>query len=731
MLRLLMYLFIIIQESTAQGAEGTKQKGVKGGVKPKKSGNKLACVGNICAGGGQACVGNICAGGGKACVGTMCAGGGDTFGTDRITRICSRTCIKKKHEQCSAIARRECQQKCQTKREMPKVSIKWTASLCGLSVTRNVLVPTIILTDWMTLIQTLPFINKMKICSIERKARETPGEIILLIQKYFDTWCNSHANCIDSVERTTLQTIITKITEFITRQIRAKPQVPSRPLVTVNTKIYSWLNEMRRIANLSKIKLVLQQAINIISGAGSYMDVLPIIIEIQRVLEIQRLKKNLKEKLQILLLDMKYTILKDKVEFLLTTYDQQIKEDIKVKLSELILVEEVISGHSRLPYKRMLAQYDQIVRYVTTLIQNSILTGQVYSEMRRFLGQIRVDGFVTMMDSFDSIVRSIPSITINKLIEELKLKYLSKFRVPRVNLCTQRLCDRSILNAACMYGGRCNVFMRQGFCNVKVMQCRRETQVKRFSQEKIISILKKNSYVQTITYSMQACKELADIATKSFPFGGFDVRVNWNPRTKMCSLTMIGVQQAEARRNQQCSCGSQFDQLTYMSFQQVVTQAAEKEVVFKTPDRNTCMQYCNNQMQGQSSCQGKYDCRFQATCWVDQCVCKIRHTCTSTVSQTNPGVRPVGVKKRFLNGEAAIATDDDNEDNEDTDSESDDEVEETTIKIPQMDPVISEGTKKLKNIPKEEKTGSDYSAISNSMENGNKVHGFPKEMQYH
>merc|ERR1712142_418989 len=640
------------------------------------------------------CLGSICAGGGKACVGSICAGGG----AEKVTRICSRTCINERKNQCAVIARRDCELKCRKSRVVPRAPVQWTADLCGLVIKQGSPIPTITITNWMSLIQSFSFINKAMLCKAERAARNTPGKLIRIVQTFFHNWCDRNPNCEDTVEKKTLKTIIFKINQFIMTQ---KKVTPTTPFISITAKINTWMNEIRRIAQLSNMKHIFQKAIAIVSGAGSSLDILPILTEIQRIFEIQKLEIRIKEKLQILLLDMKYNIMREKISYLLTTYDRVISNEVKVKLSQLIMLEDALTEFSKLKYKEMLDQYQLITKYVTTLIQKRYLKGQVFSELKMLCGKLRVDGFGNTVFNVHNIIKSIPGITMVRIIQELTSRSVVSFRVHRVEPCHESLCDRSILDGVCMYGGQCHVAWEQGTCTIRVTRCRREATVKQISTEKVVSLLQAKHFAQTITYSMVACKEICNIASKAFPFGGIQCKISWSPSTKMCTLQIIGRNQATQR---------QFHQLEYLSFQQVAQRAVNQEVLLKCPDENKCRDYCDNQIIGASNCQGDYQCFHRSECWGGQCTCKIKHTCTTRTRQSNFGMNRIG------GGSGEI--------------KSEDDVEEVSVTIPKVEPVISQGSKRKKKKPKEKTTGN-IEIDQENIEKANEINGFPQNLEYH
>jgi hypothetical protein len=86
--------------------------------------------------------------------------------------------------------------------------------------------------------------------------------------------------------------------------------------------------------------------ITIINSAGSGMDCFPIIEEIKLICGQDDIQGILRTDLEMLLLDIKQAVLKQKISYILTSYDQIIKDEIKLRLSQMIIAEIRISYYN-------------------------------------------------------------------------------------------------------------------------------------------------------------------------------------------------------------------------------------------------------------------------------------------------------------------------------------------------------------------------------------------------
>ena len=83
----------------------------------------------------------------------------------------------------------------------------------------------------------------------------------------------------------------------------------------------------------------------------------------------------------------------------------------------------------------MVAQYEEIVKYVTHLVNENMISGQVYSELRMICIRLGIEGFI---DSSSGLTQF---VTVNKIIEDLSSKSECTFKVNRVDDCNASFCD--------------------------------------------------------------------------------------------------------------------------------------------------------------------------------------------------------------------------------------------------------------------------------------------------
>ena len=81
------------------------------------------------------------------------------------------------------------------------------------------------------------------------------------------------------------------------------------------------------------------------------------------------------------------------------------------------------------------AQYEQIIEYVTTLINGNSLTGQINSELRMICTKLGVEGFIVGGGFIEKY------ISFNELIEKLSSSSKATFDVTRIEDCNDNFCD--------------------------------------------------------------------------------------------------------------------------------------------------------------------------------------------------------------------------------------------------------------------------------------------------
>merc|ERR1739846_76987 len=172
--------------------------------------------------------------------------------------------------------------------------------------------------------------------------------------------------------------------------------------------------------------------------------------------------------------------------------------------------------------------------------------------------------------------------------------------------------------------------------------------VRSLSIQEIIAQLKGNKMCQTITYTQSRCRELVNIAARGFPAGGFEINWKWSHTTKICKLNIPRM----GKFYPECGKGCEFDQLKFLKAEEVAIKAVlAGGAVFKVPD-------C-------------FSCKYKSECWGRECTCVVKHTCHNQIN----------FRSSQKSGEG----------------ENDSDIEEETIDIPKVEPVVTEGEKVLKN----------------------------------
>jgi len=542
--------------------------------------------------------------------GTDYGGDEDEFGNNRIARICSRTCNTGTAEECVAQAEDQCSQQCQA----GTGQIVWDYNTCGLDTGGVTEVPTITYTQWMNQIQQLQF-GKKELCQCEKYARTKPEELIAFLNTIF----------IQKSRRTEgLKQIFARIVSNVDRYISKSDHIVSDAVRSIQAKIISWKLEIKRISQKRQLQEKTRHLITIISSAGSAMDCFPIIEEIKLICGQDDIQDNVRTDLEILLLDIKQEVLKQKISYLLTSYDQMIEDEIKLRLSEMIIAEIQINQRNQIE-----EQYEKMIEYVTTLINGNSLTGQINSELRMICTKLGVEGFMVGGGFIEKY------ISFNELIEKLSSSSRATFDVSSIEDCNDNFCDYRILDSVCTYGSRCSVSAvqrgRAVVCTVMVRQCLKSSPVPQLKTQDVINLLQSKQYAETVCFSSSACYDLCSLETSTFGFGGIGCKINWDRNTKKCSLQIRGMRQVDNWLDKECGKGCRFDQLEYLGLEQVGRAAIQGDGVrFKTPDEISCKQYCDQGVGSSSACKGSFTCSHHCKCWPGSCVCTVKHTCHSS-----------------------------------------------------------------------------------------------------
>jgi len=602
---------------------------------------------------------------------------------DRLNQLCSKTCRLKQRQTCTVTAADKCKTHCKVQPEFKRVL--WHANLCGLRISKTV-VPIITLTEWMHAIESLEFVTKVILCQSERYARTNPQKLIDYITTQLYTWCSRVRDCDNRPERFIVKTLVSRISSYLAMSIHEEGVNHFKN--DFISKLHTWKLEAKRLSKLHHFKI--DPLTKIFRGTSSAVDVFPLLREFSRVTYMPKLPRPAKIDMEKVLVDMQLTTLRERIAYILNTYDKQIDFNVKVKLAQLLVMEEDIYGHKIVPYREMKTKYEQIIKYLKNLIMQNILKGQAYSEMKTYLTNLGIGMNQPRVHKEEFMFNNGPvgvtqsqgiGITRPKLIEQLIAKKVSIFAVQRPQDCDISLCHRSIMDSVCLYGASCNVIMNGGQCTVKISNCKQKSGVKQLAIQDIIAQLRQFKVAQTITYTRPACMELSTIAGRAFPAGGFTLNAKWSHLTKICRLEIIGMRSGYP----ECGNGCKYNELQFLKAEEVAQKAARTGgAVFKVPDCLVCASYCNKDV-AISRCGTSFSCTYKSECWGRECTCQVKHTCLNQIN--------------FRSSQKS------------DDSEKESDIEEETIEIPKVEPVVTEGKKVLKDKKEEAKEAKNRMAL--------------------
>ena len=217
----------------------------------------------------------------------------------------------------------------------------------------------------MNQIQQLQFGQK-ELCECEKYARTKPDELIALLNTIFYQK--------SEVTKGSKQ-IFARIISNVDRYISKSEHIVSNAVRSIQAKIISWKLEIKRIGQQKKLHEKTKHLITIINSAGSATDCFPIIEEIKLICGQDDIQGSVRTDLEILLLDIKQAVLKQKISYILTSYDHIIKDEIKLRLSQMIIAEVRISYNNTLILSKLnlnffqeMNQHNQIENSMSKLL---------------------------------------------------------------------------------------------------------------------------------------------------------------------------------------------------------------------------------------------------------------------------------------------------------------------------------------------------------------------------
>ena len=329
--------------------------------------------------------------------------------------------------------------------------VVWDANLCGLSITKSV-VPIVKCTEWMHAVENLEFITKEILCQMEKYARTNPDRLIEYTSTQLYTWCSKVSDCDQKPERFIVNSLIQSISSYVATTIHE--QRISDLTAHFISKFHTWKLEASRIAKLHQLKIDSLQ--KMFQGPTSAINVFPILQELTRVKSMPLIPGKAKAEFDRVVLDMRLTAIKERIGYILNTFDKLMDFRVKVLLSQLIVPEvriiccwcttllanvfqcfqDDINGQNIVTYQDMENQYEQIMTHVRKLINKNILKGQAHSELKKILVKLGIDIEMIQTGSFRT------GITIAELTQQLIAKKEATFNIQKPQDCDISLCDR-------------------------------------------------------------------------------------------------------------------------------------------------------------------------------------------------------------------------------------------------------------------------------------------------
>ena len=293
-------------------------------------------------------------------------------------------------------------------------------------------VPTIVYSQWIKQLRDLGLLSNKEICEAEDFARSKPDKLIEMMNMV----SNERGQIISSIKRDKLQHIITDVSRYTS--LGNPKNLPSNYFVNIPMKITTWRKKIEEMSQIESVQKSLLRNLEVImTSAKTASDSYTMIQEMRALLP--QLVPEAKDNMGKLLIDVKRSVLKQKLAQLLTNYDSDIDVKTKQKLANIIIVEEKFGNQ-----QAMMTQMHQMMTVVQKLMVEEILPKQLISELYLCMSRLGVeldeDARISTVEFYGGIQKY---ISINELLSMLTSHSSATFPVPNKEACNlEKFCQR-------------------------------------------------------------------------------------------------------------------------------------------------------------------------------------------------------------------------------------------------------------------------------------------------
>jgi len=490
---------------------------------------------------------------------------------------------------------------------------------CHVSHANEPVVPTIVYSQWISHLRKLGLLSNKEICDGEDYARTKPNKLVEMLSLIK----SQRSEQLSALAKDHLERIITDVGRYIA--LGNPKLLPTNYFINVPLRIAKWRQKLDQISQIETVeKSLLDNLRTIMTTAKTASDSMMMMSEIRALLT--RLGPKAKDHLGQLLIDMKRTVLKQKLAHLLTNHDENIDVGTKQKLAMIITLEDKVGGQ-----EVMMEQLQQIITLVQNLMRNRQLPMQMSSDLLMWMTKLGIEvDQQTSASTFEFYGGIQRFVKMSIFLAQLSATSKATFSVPTQADCDlDKLCQQRMIESVCTYGySGCMVRWKNVNgainCTLEVMDCQKQSNIPQLNDEQTGKMLKTQKFAATIAFSQEACSDLAKQFRLS-GFGGTSITDTFDMKTKTCTLKVTGELADEKWLNKQCGC--QFNKLKFLDIHEVSRKAAFG-VKFKTHDQATCKDFCSMGGDIPTSCTKAFDCRVEAKCWPSGiCICTVRHIC--------------------------------------------------------------------------------------------------------
>jgi len=518
-------------------------------------------------------------------------------------------------------------------------------SECFVNGAMRPVVPTIVYSHWIKHLRDLGLLSNKEICDGEDYARTRPEKLVEMMNMVF----NERAKTVSRIKRDKLLNMITDISRYTS--LGNPRNLPSNYFVNIPMKITTWRQKIEEMSRIESVQKSLLRNLEVImNSAKTASDSYTMIREMRALLP--QLTQEAKDYMGRLLIDVKRSVLRQKLAQLLTNYDSDIDIKTKQKLANMIIVEETFDNQ-----QVMMTQMQQMTTVVQKLMAEEVLPKQLISELHLTLSRLGIELDERARLSTAGFYGGIQKyISINELLSMLSLQSSATFPVPNKAACNiDKFCQRRVLETVCTYGYigcQATIMSVNGktTCELSINGCQKTTNIPQLTEEQIVKMLRTQQYAETVAFSQEACSAVGMQFMNQFSFGGTSIKVQYNGLSKKCSLRITGAAGTRNWLNQECGPGCDFSKLKYLDLAEVGEAAkisGARGVRFLTRDEATCKQYCSNDIDIPSHCMMGFQCKIEIKCWTGTCICTVSHICRGTSGYGN---RMIGKEKTHTPG---------------------------------------------------------------------------------